>query len=124
MKPGRELDALIAEKVMGLTVERWEHFCAVSASGPGSVRIYDGEKCIHAFSTGSQPIKPYSTSIEAAWDVVEWMRYNSGHGYLLSLSRNGNDTWLAEFAEPTHSATGETATHAVCLAALKAVGAI
>lgn len=126
---GRELDALIAERVFG---NAW-----------ASVR-------------GGLPRKScprYSTEIEAAMRIVEklWADgtvAHTGHGtYRFQLNRRDGaaafahlgfggdraelrDAWVCEFStDPegdfsTH-ATGiaETAPHAICLAALQAVGA-
>lgn len=84
LKPGRELDALVAEKVMG------------------------GE------------LRPYSTDISAAWEVVEkykWaepeLRYSDEqHCWVFSLHK----------ASGYPNECGDTAPHAICLAALRAVG--
>lgn len=105
LEAGRELDALVAEKVMGWTV-------ALEDRGPCRVwRPHENS------AERSQPIPPYSTSIEAAWEVVEKMRQRE-FGFSL------NDAWIAWFlaAPNEYQADADTAPHAICLAALKAVG--
>ena len=88
MKPGRDLDALIAEKVMG-----------------------SENNCPH-----------YSTDITAAWEVVEkFHKIDVSHtfdGWFCSIDTSDeygqNGTW-------SH-AQGQSAPHAICLAALNVVG--
>lgn len=106
MKPGSELDALVAEKVMGL--ER------VMTPGFG---MEVGWRPIHS-NLGASPLKSYSTDISAAWEVVEKMKQGSGH-FSIKLTCYG---WEALFRYPvTREATAMTAPHAICLAALKAI---
>lgn len=104
MKPGRELDALIAEKVMG-----WE----------------DNMRGLMAYAI----VPNYSTDIAAAWKVIEELRKDQ-KALLISQAYQGpyweylskvewNDSlkgYRFEFA------TSISAPHAICLAALKAVG--
>lgn len=100
MKPGRELDALVAEKVMGETRPR-------------------------VWGTINAGIRPYSTSIEAAWQVVE--RIKSLHGRTFSVTFDGSG-WVAGYDLGLEWGmgvpVGETAPHAIALAALKAVGVV
>ena len=99
MNPGRELDALVAEKVFGETIFKhkadWEP-------------------------------PEYSTDISAAWEVVNKL---SG-GFYFSIDGQwrsqltGKISWRSRF-KPSLDApyiSGDTAPHAICLAALKAVG--
>lgn len=110
MKAGLELDALIAEKVMG-----W-HFVGTFTLDPELncdrwARDQNGlERYFHE-------VPKYSTDIAAAWQVVEKMIVYSEHHFL--LDKGG--AWLCRFREGGLS-PGETAPHAICLAALKAVG--
>lgn len=100
MKPGRELDALIAEKVMGL--EPWpEQQEAKPCSCPS-----------------------YSTDIAAAWQIVKKFEREAS---ICSCPYGG---WQASFIwldsnpysnECLEWSYGETAPHAICLAALKAI---
>ena len=106
MKPGRELDALIAEKVMGETVT-W-------GGDPGGTIIpWVGEP------DGIQgECPPYSTDIAAAWAVVE---KKSG----CNLIWHGDlQEWHCQFfGDPTFGEIGKApiAPLAICLAALKAM---
>ena len=99
MNAGRELDALVAEKVMGWTNVR---FICHGLSLRGEV---DGEP--------SEKVPFYSVDIDAAWDVVEKI------GTSFTLERYNR--WYVEFGD-RYSAAADTAPHAICLAALKAVG--
>lgn len=123
MKPGRELDRLVADKVMG---------------GP---TVYEDIK-------GYSFIPCYSESIADAWLVVEKLRTDldnvarghmapaaMGWGFRLETCTEtlSSAKWEAKFPmncscppfeEMNEDATaiGDTAPHAICLAALKAVG--
>ena len=112
VKPGRELDALVAEKVMG---------CKVYVEANGNPRC----DCPGANATGPRPhasyglyasLKRYSTDIAAAWEVVEKMRED---GFLVALYRSAG-AWIAD-TNPGYGKS-DTAPHAICLAALRAVG--
>jgi len=116
MKPGRELDALVAEKVLGCHLERYQD----------ALRPRENITC------GCRPRKhgdmlnlwPYSTNIEAAWLVVEEMH---GRGLTVQIIA-GEQFFHCDIApHPAESGviaseSADTAPHAICLAALKAVG--
>ena len=138
MKAGRELDALVAEKVMG-----WER----GDTSRGFMKWYPAGKR-HKSGCGEFDIPGYSTDIAAAWEVVEKLG-TSGRWVLHLLApqdadyvmRDGETVqlWRAKFekkfwdvqkAEPYEWPEGLTAPHAICNAALmlvegweKAVGA-
>ncbi len=128
---GRDLDALIAERVMG---------------HPGRFveRIYINDRwwdCKTWLPWEEEPDKPhggtavgqmpprYSTDIEAAWKVVEKMLgthsvdVNAIPGE--SLIQWGATMQKMPFIEhnPEHGACAKTAPLAICLAAMEAVGA-
>ncbi len=131
----RELDALVAEKVMGwqvLTPDETEHLeevndCMVVVHpNPYGVMRYV-EKSYNYY--GYVEWHP-STDIAAAWQVVERMRelgWFSSHTDLTIDS--GQEWWSWHFTDikppgsTTVKAQGHTAPHAICLAALAAVGA-
>lgn len=135
MNPGRELDALVAEKVMGY---------AVRASNDDWVDGYkvaekksDFGKSDKVFTISGpltvkrdRPMKNYSTSISAAWDAVnKLMRerfQNDRVGFRINFCSVVTPFfWMAYFGleqSENYSACGDTAPHAICLAALKAVG--
>ena len=110
MKAGRELDALIAEKVMGwrrttIWVANEETECLI---GPDGIRYYN-------------QYPHYSTNIADAWKVVEKM---GKLDYIVEIFKDTNGCII----KLTHAQTRVTAEVyalceciAICLAALKAV---
>jgi hypothetical protein len=115
MKPGRELDALVAEKVMGLPNVRKYMSRYVHDNHP--------EK---AWVTGIVDIPEYSTDISAAWEVVEKM--HEWGGCEISCCGTGEKRW---YVVHTHTNTApyqkginvtcNTAPEAICKAALLAL---
>lgn len=105
LKPGRELDALIAEKVMGLRV--------VPHAGDFIV-IYPTEEW--------DPLPWYSSEIADAWEVVE--KITAGDRAMSLIFERG--IWCCkanmEFEPTGHEHVAETAPLAICLAALKSIG--
>lgn len=117
----REIDALVAEKIMGWTRE------------PDKTTDWQEtpwyEDCIWTTPCGQlSKIYPpnYSTSIEAAWEVVEKL---ISDGYTWDL--NSHVEWRVRVANYRDGQTrgvfetheiGITLPRAICLAALKAVG--
>lgn len=113
MKPGRELDALVAEKMMGLEIA---NYTGETHEGIRVIRVNNPSKVVLA-------PKPYSTDIAAAWEVVEKMasvanewtfefRYTNVAVRVTDNNLNGISVLEVQ----------DTAPHAICLAALKAVG--
>ena len=112
MEPGRELDALIAEKVMGWRKTRGGYTNDLTKQ----------------WSVPEKQLPLYSTSIKAAWEVVEKLR---GKGYYFDLdgdkdggARGELIPWIAEFSnvnKKKYSGYAKTAPHAICLAALEAI---
>lgn len=126
MKPGSELDAFIAEKVMGLKPLDLPLF---------SVKD-DFDKIVisHVVSEwfDLKTPKHYSTDIAAAWEVVEKLRAEefffivSNSEISTGLIKIGENKIFASFGKKhrkVETTVGETSPHAICLAALKAVGA-
>lgn len=126
MKPGPKLDALVAEKVMGLEPwpeqdPRWE--CTAFKARIARIVL------------GCQEAKPclppeYSTDIKAAWSVVEHFaaKKPSLHIELEHYSEGWTASFLSfdpneEFAawRSISRCDGETAMHAICRAALAVV---
>ena len=112
----RELDVLVAERVLGLK--------------PGTdfyldyKRLTRQEQNIIARNQGWTPelLHPYSTDIAAAWEVVERAKSN----FRLEARFSGSQMyWWAEVGFSVDSGSAEavadTAARATCLAALKAV---
>lgn len=105
LPPGRELDALIAEKVMQNPL--------------GRPSFEEGQKYF-------LDLQHYSTDIAAAWEVVERLGLAIGinevrpeEGKWICLKDMGEgEGWLFGIFEGAYA---DTAPHAICLAALKAV---
>lgn len=117
MKPGIELDALVAEKVMGWTEKRLDH------------NKYLFEAC------GLSSVPRYSTDIAAAWEVAQKIKdKDEDNNFVIHISQSKNHECTAEVRYVDNSdpddpilagpfyLLGETPSHAICLAALKAVG--
>ena len=106
MKAGRELDALVAEKVMGHDMEK--DFCTT---------CYDSPTC-------DRPIPRYSILIQDAWPVVEKM---ADRRHPFELVKTPISYWVCRFygeiIRDIYKGYADTAPLAICLAALKAVEA-
>lgn len=112
MKPGRELDALVAEKVMGWKVLRHKDFP-------------DHPDVDFTKEHGVLMRTPhFSTDIAAAWEVVG--KLEKSHDFeLIHLIYHGMGDARGWFIKLDGNRVGfpqETAPHAICLSALKAVG--
>ncbi len=125
MEPGRELDALVAEKVFGKTVS-W-------GGDPGGTIIpWLGDL------EGIQGECPaYSTDIASAWEVVDWVSAiewgfalfhypglsSNGFGYVVAFARSLRPYSLEIVTlgdpEKVKHAHSNDLPHAICLAALK-----
>lgn len=118
LKPGRELDALIAEKVMGLEVLSNKD-CYIS----GERKDMSGE-----ITRIASVIPGYSTEIKAAWEVVE--KIGSNEQWQINIEYRQDEGYWVFIKERISSGAGTfvadsiTAPHAICLAALKAVKAL
>jgi hypothetical protein len=121
MTPGRELDAIVAEKVMGETPEDYRRRCHCGLR-------HSCEWCIYP--------RNYSTDIAAAWEVVARLsavRESTDLGFSFHLHSWDSmpDRFVASFdhldgcPQAEQTAAGlDGVPHAICLAALKAVGHI
>lgn len=124
MQAGREMDALVAEKVMELPKD------LISTHGPLFYTRKNGTQ------VKIKEIQYYSTEIAAAWEVVEKMRStpcSDGDHFCFDLYAENN--YVAVFRhhlgeitpEPYfekyefYMATADTVPLAICQAALKAV---
>lgn len=127
MAAGRELDALVAEKVMGLTVVAHDWPCGYDPEcgyyeasmfagfrdgdgswyaerGPVHVRagvdLWPPRPSFHEpdrLIAHVDPVPAYSTDIAAAWAVVEQVE-DTGNGWVFSLAhRVIPDCWVARF---------------------------
>lgn len=111
MKPGRELDAMIAEKVMG-----WRDVCEkVYSNGE---RDWLGK---HPERGATFSIQRYSTDANHAWSVVEKLRELHPDGWVCVLVGVGDEIQVSvSTGAHEFDATGVTLPHAICAAALKA----
>ena len=102
MKPGRKLDALVAEKVMGKKYPFLEEQYSMSGSP----------------HTGPDDVLPhFSTDITAAWLVVEKFAIPRKEFWMTWW---GPSEWHVKIAG--HEAQADTPAHAICLAVLEAIG--
>ena len=99
MQAGRELDALVAEKVMGWTAIKGD-----LGSMPDG-RIY-------------VEVPYYSTAIAAAWGVVEKCKYE----VWIRCLHGSCEVRVVDCGHEITRVDADTAPLAICLAALKAVG--
>jgi hypothetical protein len=115
VEPGRELDALIAEKVMGWTLKE------------NPKAFYDFE--VFSWEGGNVDVCDFrpSTSISDAWQVVDKLK-----DYMCELEFDfgyENRIWamftvagIIDELHPSFQSEGRSAAHAICLAALLYVG--
>ena len=119
MPAGREMDALIAEKIMGYTLSE------LSLPAYPKYKLFDIES--GEFSGYVKEVPHYSTDIAASWEVTEkitdqkhWafkLRRLPGKDYMacfIRLTKTGRDDF--------ESKPSKTAPFAICRAALKAMG--
>lgn len=126
MKPGRELDVLIAEKIMGDVrgVEDYREYERLSGLVKPGVLCENSLKATvlsvkyagpYGYGVGNF-FPRYSTDIAAAWEVVEKFK-NCGTRITLYISNT--DSYEAEIdCSGVSSAFGESIPHAICLVAL------
>lgn len=140
MKPGRELDALVAEKVMEckLLTEVHPYYPKVKLFDCGCKNHIHGDR-----NRQGSGLRKYSTDISSAWEVVEKLTDDNAERFELTrlqqypLPREHKD-WCAEqgmngpgysqhyvaivgYGRDEIRVIADTAPHAICLAALKAL---
>lgn len=104
----RELDAEIAEKVMG-----WPHDEAENC-------LYCLMGSIAACNEVTRDLPDYSTDIAAAWQVVDKLKATQGFALSYRGIENTPVSWGADFCN-SGEVLAATAPLAICLAALKAI---
>jgi hypothetical protein len=123
MKPGRELDALVAEKVMGWRLEERGYGATFWVDENGKVKRA-AEPCSIDFCS-CEVFSP-STDISDAWEVVEKLRDLGFHvGIKTPPKVKSCSYWVCLenfYAGKSFTEYGETAPLAICMAALKALG--
>lgn len=125
MNSGRELDALVAEKVMGF--KKVQHFDReVTHESPEGCLIYAD----FLPAPEAMKIPSYSTDIAAAWEIVEKLPLlielqSPGAPCNDNEYENNSNEWKAEARATIHDrsvfARAATAPHVICLAALKVI---
>ena len=115
-----ELDALIAERLMGWTVAKGGRWGARCRNKEGNLR-----------GIRTEPTPCYSSEIAAAWEVVEQMvDRNYGKVHVSGSHYHGWHAWVAWDDDGEHGSSvsttepicAVTAPLAICLAALRADG--
>jgi len=107
MKPGREMDRLVAEKVYGLDVH---------SDGENTVALYKGCKMIdRLLSYSTSDVVALRMLGERDWYEIEYEKVNPKHMLfnVQVIGKLGGDIWCSY---------GQTLAHAACLAVLRAVG--
>ena len=127
MEAGRELDALVAEKVMGWKWDNRNPLQSImwlpGSETLGAVIFHDGDNDDGILQVRGIP--PFSTDIAAAFEMVDYMCQNWHFG----LSWTDNTEWGASFCkEPTdtgyiyfYKAYADARSLAICRAALLAM---
>ena len=119
MPAGREMDALIGEKIMGLHPNpKLCPYCrATMWVGKNRSRCTDCNEWRYS------PYKEYSSEIESAWEVVEGLCNETGCDVVKVCKRDPEllrGEWSCNFGRG-FEAFGDTASLAICRAALLAV---
>jgi hypothetical protein len=133
MNAGRELDALVAEKVMGWKWQRHEDskgwWCETFHDPNGLkalVRDEKGTRESHWWpggEMGARSMPSYSTEISAAWEVVEKMVGKRPAFFVMDRPVDVfSKEWRCAFDTSGAYSWADSAPFAICLAALKAVG--
>ena len=128
MSPGHELDRFIAEKVMGMTVYHYDkdredncYFMLMDHTFDSVVLNIRGAAERKTEAEAWADVPKYSESIAHAWVVVE--RMASKGRTLDALWQGKQSPWFVRFSECWVASAGDTAPHAICLAACNAIGA-
>lgn len=114
MEPGKELDALIAEKIMGWKFRKPTHGSCCTC-----------QRCGRDYDTCNNAPCDFSADLAAAWSVVEKVNDNA-NDVVIEVAGDGIIEvvmgWFdMEGWSHFQKAKGKSAPHAICLAALKAV---
>lgn len=134
----RELDALMAEHVMDyrwatflgtaylIPARNFDHFVRPGLSWQEGRHGDPDLDWMRLPNHSNLTVPPFSTSIAAAWEVVERMREEDGREFV-TLTVRHDKQWAAYFSnqsgQRTSGASGyATAPLAICLAALRARG--
>ena len=126
-KPGRELDAMIAHQIMKWGVaasrshENWDYYYILILR-PDIGGCEMNNKYPRYSECAQMDIPPYSTSIQAAWEVFEHNGYLGNVGYMGEEYRCELYTGFDKNGiGKTVTTTGKTAPEAICKASLLAI---
>lgn len=143
MKPGRELDALVAEKVMDWKRNgTWLNKGSISIMLPGTIGGPSSWEEWSAVENGAPSLPSYSTDIAAAFGIIDYLVGLEGYndkpwvvnietciGTHIKELGKWTRTWICLFQDSDSdsqrksiSVEASTLPLAICLAALKAVG--
>lgn len=116
MSPGRELDAAVASKVIGWHDVKWQPIA--NAFGEKVLDEYAGHPPNDLLKNAIIP--RYSTSIQAAWDVIEKLKSMSV--FVAVVSAQGAP-WVCKINKGVKfvEEKADAAPLAICTAALKAL---
>lgn len=121
MTPGRELDALVAEKVFGAKDIQWSKRLKNLLTGEEFLDPF------YKFESQTRYVPKYSTDIAAAGPILE--KFKAEGNYKLEISAYPKDgIWtIKAYHRDGYSklctTSASTIAHAICLAALKALEA-
>lgn len=108
MEAGRELDEAVAKMLLNLRLLS----DVVTPTEDPSDYIANHRKIVN--------VRPYSTDIAAAWEVVDKLKSRAELIQIIFYPLDG--TWQCSLRNVVENA--KTAPHAICLAALKAIESI
>jgi hypothetical protein len=115
---GREMDALIAEKVMGWTDIHWNYGPPIGKPDDDWNRDFINKK-------HEACVPNYSSEMNAAMEVVDCLKGEIDGMFKLLYFRHWSFDITPNIADHEGwSAEADTAPHAICLAALKAKGVL
>lgn len=122
IRASRELDALVAEKVMGCKVTVLDSESGLFDCGCGAWE-HQGSYFDEGDEEEWSSLARYSTDIAAAWKVVAAMQAKNW-AWIIDNMQDYLGSWQAHFEYETSVVTAESENvcEAICLAALKAVG--
>lgn len=117
----RELDALVAEKVMGYRCVEEEQTSLLGSKFMAPVWYSRDEW--NDNDDGSLNPPPFSTDISAAWEVVKELKDSDGaYGFALVQDQGELLEWEASFGNGKFKVSAESVPLAISLAALKTTG--
>lgn len=112
LEAGREMDALVAEKVFGCDPLN----ARVGLHKNGDLEYYWG------YPVGHDIAPAYSTDISDAWRVIEHMQSLGWSWEVLNTTKTAFGAVFSMSQDDVYGTDAETVPLAICKAALKAIG--